>query len=243
MLNSPASETAKSAMCDSPASPAAAPHAVGVVASSLNVSVSVDLDAGSKTALLTLTGPDDGGWFGVGFNASSMAEAPWTIVIDGKTGHVSERALGMHQAGTLIASSVAVVSNTVTNGVRKVRLSRSLQGLTDKHFSFDAASHGFPLIVAHGNTPTIGYHGASRTSVKLSLAQMGTNGSAGAQAGALCLCRDPNAVSGYIDGNRFDPKFCAAEPVGDLLATNNSICNISIVGSAITLPKPSSSSK
>lgn len=53
----------------------------------VGVTLSVHLNLATATATLTLTGPA-GAWFGVGFNASAMKEAPWAIVVDG-TGKVS----------------------------------------------------------------------------------------------------------------------------------------------------------
>jgi hypothetical protein len=72
--------------------------------------------------LITLVGPD-GVWYGVGFFAQSMNDKPYSIIVDGK-GAVSERQMARHQAGTLLAPSVKVVSNIVTDGQRTVVLSR-----------------------------------------------------------------------------------------------------------------------
>ena len=56
-------------------------------------------------ATIVLQGPSDV-WFGVGFNASSMADAPWTLLVDG-SGAVSERQLAApHSPGTLLTPSV-----------------------------------------------------------------------------------------------------------------------------------------
>ena len=56
--------------------------------------IQIDLDEGSQNATITLIGPSDV-WFGVGFDAQNMADAPYTIVVDG-TGVVSERKLANH---------------------------------------------------------------------------------------------------------------------------------------------------
>jgi hypothetical protein len=44
---------------------------------------------------------------------------------------------------------------------------------------------------------------------------------------AVCICRDTNANSGTIGGNRFNPAVCAPYPVSQLITTHNAICNIS----------------
>ena len=46
----------------------------------------------------------------VGFGATAMADAPWTVVVEGK--NVSERKLADHAAGEVVATSVRVSSNT-----------------------------------------------------------------------------------------------------------------------------------
>ena len=55
------------------------------------VSVQVDVDAKADLVTITLAGPS-AVWFGVGFNASAMKGAPWTIIVEGD-GKVSERKL------------------------------------------------------------------------------------------------------------------------------------------------------
>jgi hypothetical protein len=81
------------------------------------------------TATITLTGPSDR-WFAVGFGAKIMAQRPYTIVVN-NTG-AEERTLGTcgteadHCAGTPLAPSVQIVSNSVADGVRTVVLSRAL---------------------------------------------------------------------------------------------------------------------
>ena len=101
--------------------------------SSTLVDLKVDLD--NTDATITITGPATV-WFGVGFNATSMADRPWTVVVDGN-GHVTERHLALHDPGTPLPPSVQVVSNTVKGGKRTVVLSRPLKGTV---FSFSSAT-------------------------------------------------------------------------------------------------------
>ena len=52
-----------------------------------------------------------------------------------------------HCPGDLLAPSVKVVSNSVTNGVREVVMTRGLTGATKDHYTFDlskTARHAYP---------------------------------------------------------------------------------------------------
>jgi hypothetical protein len=52
--------------------------------------------------------------------------------------------------------------------------------------------------------------------------------------GAACLCRDPDGANqGTIAGHRFNPKVCAPFPTGELLSTDNAVCNISSYGGGL----------
>ena len=62
-----------------------------------------------KQATITLSGPA-GGWFSVGFGATkfAMSDKPYSIVVEGN-GKVSERKLGDHDPGNVIAGSIKVI--------------------------------------------------------------------------------------------------------------------------------------
>ncbi len=104
------------------------------------VKVGISLAAAAKQATITLSGPA-GAWFGVGFNAMQMEDQPYTIVVN-STG-VTEHKIGTcgteadHCAGTPLAASVKLVSNTVENSVRTVVLSRAFAGASKDHYTFD----------------------------------------------------------------------------------------------------------
>lgn len=84
------------------------------------VSVRLNVSGAASTVTLTLSGPSDV-WYGVGFNATAM-DGAYTIIIEGK--NVSERKLGDHTEGSLLSSSVTVLSNVENNGMRTVVLTR-----------------------------------------------------------------------------------------------------------------------
>ena len=67
---------------------------------SLGPEVNMTLRHDTKTVVLTLTGPANV-WFGVGFDASLMADKPYAIIVDG-AGDVTERKLDSHAPGTLL---------------------------------------------------------------------------------------------------------------------------------------------
>ena len=48
---------------------------------------------------MTLSGPSDV-WFGVGFNASTMGDLPYAVIVDGQ-GNVQERKMGDHVIGKI----------------------------------------------------------------------------------------------------------------------------------------------
>ena len=91
---------------------------------------------------------------------------------------------------------------------------RAQQGLHPAHARAQQGLHP-----AHGR-----YHGPNKASILLTLAQRDE---------ALCLCRDPHANAGTIDGLRFNPDVCAPLPKSQLLSTHNSICNISAYGGGL----------
>ena len=66
----------------------------------LGPEVNMSLSHDTKTVVLTLSGPANV-WFGVGFDASTMADKPYAIIVDG-AGAVTERKLENHAPGTLL---------------------------------------------------------------------------------------------------------------------------------------------
>eukprot|EP00658_Telonema_sp_P-2_P011110 TRINITY_DN14225_c0_g1_i3.p1 TRINITY_DN14225_c0_g1~~TRINITY_DN14225_c0_g1_i3.p1 ORF type:complete len:942 (-),score=213.51 TRINITY_DN14225_c0_g1_i3:82-2907(-) len=114
------------------------------------------------TATITLTGPSDV-WFGVGLAAQNMADAPYTLIVN-STG-VTERQIGTcgseaeHCPGDQLANSLTLVSNTVSNNLRTVVITRPLKGLTAKHYSFHPSQVGtLNFISAVGSSQAFAYH-------------------------------------------------------------------------------------
>lgn len=167
-------------------------------------------------ATIKIAGPNNL-WFGVGFGAQGMGDQPYAIIIDG-LGEVTERRLGDHEAGKVLANSITVVSNLVANGTRTVVAQRPLKGASELYFTFDSSVPGLPLISAVGSTPTFSYHKA-RSAANLMLVEV---------AVPLCICsldQTFGKVQGSIDGIPFD-YHCSPEPRSSLLKDKNDICDI-----------------
>ena len=126
----------------------------GALAGLVNASVLYDDDGANAT--LTLAGPD-GKWFGIGFGASAMADAPYAIIVDGY-GAVTERRLANHAKGDLLPPSVTVVSSAAADGVRTVVVRRSVAAPSPRHWALPTAPGGIDVLVANGCGPTLARH-------------------------------------------------------------------------------------
>jgi hypothetical protein len=198
--------------CGASASGNIATH--GSVSLSGLASISLDLNATAQdptsgTATITLQGPATV-WFGVGFNASAMEDLPYTIVING-TGGAEEHQLANHAAGTVLPTTVKIISNTVKDGVRTIVLTRPLA--TPAHTFNAATDTNIPIIMAVGSGPAYAYH-QNKGAGQLTLVS---------ESGATCVCNA--GVTGSIGGLPFS-KNCLPEPYGDLLAQDNPTCNV-----------------
>jgi len=189
-------------------------------------------------AELTLQGPADV-WFGVGFNATTMGDLPYAIVVsptsDGPS-TVTEHKLGNHDPGHILTPSLTLVKDTVTADTRTITLKRSLAGLTKDHFTFVLGGDGrLSLISAVGSSPTFAYHKAKSSSPIFLTNDPNTDD----PSPTTCLCE--NGVTGAICGNAeggclswstsggqdLTGARCPNEPLSDLLAQNNPTCFLS----------------
>lgn len=195
------------------------------------VNVSVDLDLVQDVATISLEGPKDV-WFGVGFNALTMSDQPWAIIVDGN-GEVTERKLGYHQPGTLLKASVKVVDSKVVGSLRSVVLTRSLKGASPDYYTFNPLDGGAEInfINAVGSGPTLSYH-QHRTIGQLTLLPA---------TGGACLCKgapvpfgDAKGTMEYTASGPGDEgsgsvafnNHCAPQPRSDLLAMKNPTCDL-----------------
>jgi len=173
------------------------------------VGVAVILKGGM--AYLTLTGPASV-WFGAAFDATHMADLPYAIIVNGTGTAVWEQRLGNHEPGhTLNTQSLTILSNTVVNGVKTVKLVRPMQGATTEHYTFSQDNLSINILGAIGSVPTFSYH-AARGGAVLNLLPVGA---------AACVCN--NGITGTINGVTFS-KNCLDEPAGDLIQQQNPTC-------------------
>jgi len=118
--------------------------------------VGLKMEHDTESAIITINGPADV-WFGVGFNAGSMADKPYAIIVDG-VGKVTERKLAEHSPGVLLNSSLTVLSNSVVDNVRTVVVHRSVKGFTPEHYSLPTSAGDLALITAIGDSVELAYH-------------------------------------------------------------------------------------
>ena len=166
---------------------------------------------GSQQTLLTFRG-NSSNWFGIAFNAHTMSDLPYAIIVDGY-GKVFERKLGNHDQGQLLNPTIKILENTVINGIRTVRLMRTNKGLNSDYYTFTKDMANIPVLLAVGNTPNLKYHKVRGTN-NLYLSALNGN---------TCIC--DIGERGTINGLGFS-KNCLGEPRGDLLQQYNPTCFI-----------------
>ena len=142
---------------------------VGQATSIVNVTLALTLDDGGGGAASRPSrspGPADA-WFGVGLNATNMADAPYTLIANASG--VFEQKIGTcgseaeHCPGDRLATSVTLVSNTVVDGRRTIVVTRPFKGLTPHHYTFDASADApatMNFLTAYGSSPVFAYHKA-----------------------------------------------------------------------------------
>jgi len=124
------------------------------------VKVEVRLDADADVATIVIEGPP-GVWFGIAFGATTMAQKPYAIILDGSDDiQVEERQLGMYAMGSkLTGVSVQKVSQeTRANGMVAVELRRPLAAAGAGYYTFDPSAASIDVMVAVGRSQAFGYH-------------------------------------------------------------------------------------
>jgi len=167
--------------------------------------VKMSISHNGNTAKIIMTGPD-GVWYGVGFNAQAMKDAPYAIIVDG-SGSVSERKLAEHSPGALLKPSVKVESSSVASGIRTVVLTRPVAG---SDYSIPATPGVINIITAIGNTPTLAYHKA-RTGGRIILLPTSTSS-------CICAPKTSDYLS-YMNQStqEFEGYNCLDEPRSNML--------------------------
>ena len=142
-------------------------------------------------------------WFGVGFDATTMADEPYAIIVDG-TGVVTERKLGNHSPGVQLNTTVTVLADSVSNGMRTVTMTRPLKGM-----EYCTKAGSLNVITAIGSTVDLSYHKA-RTGATIVLLPNTAN---------ACVCR--SKVQSFITYMEQETSAfysnCVDEPRSDML--------------------------
>jgi hypothetical protein len=206
------------------------------------VQLHVSMDKSAEEVHITMSGPS-AVWYGVGFNASEMSDAPWAIIVDGH-GAVTERKLVDQKAGTLLKTTVKVLSSKVTDGVRTVTMSRAMKGAGEQYYSFDYTGPStMPFINAVGSTTTFAYHKvkspASITLLPVSAPACVCSGSElnfgdGSCKGGISYVptyQKEDTGTGTVNFNNR----CAPDPASQLLSQHNPTCDLrTYVGGQLT---------
>jgi hypothetical protein len=124
---------------------------------SLNVgqtSTSIIVDTEANIVDVLVDCPDSI-WVGMGFDATSMADTPYAIIVNADGNDVTERQLGNHAPGTVLDPSLNVTSDETSEGFRTVEFSRPLNA---NGFAFPTEAGDLDVIVAAGSSTTFEQH-------------------------------------------------------------------------------------
>jgi len=122
----------------------------------LGVTVELVQDFTEGMATIKLAGPDHA-WFGIGFDALSMADRPYTIIVDGSSGSFQERKLAIFSSGDPLPFTLEEVGSTsYMNGKCHIEFRRPLVG----NFGFPATgpTSKLNMIAAIGSEPFFSKH-------------------------------------------------------------------------------------
>lgn len=198
----------------------------------MGVTFGLKLDVKERTATITLAGPAEG-WFGVGLNALSMADAPYTIVAcaDG----VFEQKIGTcgseaeHCAGKRLAPSIKLLSSTIVDGRRTVRVTRPFAGASPDHHTFDpAVDVTLDVITAIGYSQPFEHHKAHRHATITLLEGSGQPTCVCDEGARGDLCENGGVRCTHFVKRCWPPQRDADGthyPFGDLLQQRNPTCN------------------
>jgi|APSaa5957512622_1039677.scaffolds.fasta_scaffold00866_1 hypothetical protein len=126
-----------------------------VVNAGSNMSISITVDPSADTLQITMTGPSSV-YYSYGFGSNMMVNT-YCFVTTG-TGMISERKLGNHNSGSLLASSLINSSFASLGGFTTTSVSRSISGMNSDYFTFPAGANTIIVMWAYGFGPNLGSH-------------------------------------------------------------------------------------
>ena len=113
----------------------------------------------ANTVWFRITGPDTA-WFGVGFGSTTMSNTYAIVASVNET--INELKLGNHASGSLLNTSISVVSDLTADNIRTVIFTRDLTVSSDYYdFSNVTESTSVNLIWAVGSSSSFAAHSSS----------------------------------------------------------------------------------
>jgi len=112
-----------------------------------HVSVKIELNDETNLVTIELSGSAST-YFAIGFSNGLLMLNTYTIIALGD-GTVEERLLGITGVGTLLESSLTIVSNVVENGLRTLILQRPIIGKNLNYYTFSLNTLILPIIYAY----------------------------------------------------------------------------------------------
>lgn len=158
--------------------------------------VSVWAEVTQDEIRLTIAGPS-AVWFGVGINATVMAQGTYAVVVDGH-GNISEHSLGHETAGVVLPTSLKLESRQISgNGRIVVVVSRPLTNAAGGRFQLSwptlQANPALDMIAAVGSGPTFAYH-KRKAAFKMALVNAGV---------PTCICNGDSTNVPFGRGKGF----------------------------------------
>jgi len=124
------------------------------------MTLKIDKNSSNSTVTVTLTGPFDK-WFGIGFNATGMANG--TDCLYYATSFVDSKITGQGAPQTDTDNTNNwTVSNTTSGSTRTLVLTRGFAGGTGD-YTFDYADNALNIIWAYGSSNALAYHQSRNT--------------------------------------------------------------------------------
>eukprot|EP01084_Bolivina_argentea_P172518 298851_1 len=110
--------------------------------------VTLEVSPSTNIAQITMTGKSSE-WMGVGWGGHSM-DHTYAICADGEGTGVSEWTLGDNKRGTQLRKTITVQSDTVSNGVRTVVVTRNTTVTGSQYYNFPEKAEQIEIIWAYG---------------------------------------------------------------------------------------------
>lgn len=132
----------------------------GAGASTVTLKLDLSINTGTNIVTITAEGPS-AKYFSFGFNATFMSGGTYAIVYEGD-GDILEKSLGTSSAGSTLASSLTLVSNSVTGSIRTVVVTRAIVGASGSYYTFPTSAATVPFIYANGSGADYAYHGSTK---------------------------------------------------------------------------------